>query len=68
MAIVERIPGNPPDALELHALAHLAVYNRKRVPFIFFHFYITMLQIDFSQNVNKYPLNAKNLQMRFFKP
>lgn len=34
----------------------------------FFHFYINMLQIDFSQNVNKYPLNAKNLQMRFFKP
>ena len=64
----DEVARDAPDALELHALAHLAVYNRKRVPFIFFHFYITMLQIDFSQNVNKYPLNAKNLQMRFFKP
>lgn len=43
-------------------------FTTEKSPIYIFLFYINMLQIDFSQNVNKYPLNAKNLQMRFFKP
>lgn len=60
-----KVAGDPADTLESHTFTYPAVYNRKRFPFIIFHFYITLLQDILFQNVNHTHAFPQNLQ-RFY--
>lgn len=61
----DKVTSNSTDTFESHSFTYLAVYNRKRFPFIIFHFYITLLQDILFQNVNHTHAFPQNLQ-RFY--
>lgn len=45
----DKVAGDPADTLESHTFTYPAVYNRKRFPFIIFHFISPYYRILFSK-------------------